>query len=159
MKRSGAVRGMLGVISRQLGYRAVPVQPAAKYRIAIIGGGSSGVSVASQLCRKLPKSEHNSIAVIEPRDQHLYMPYWTMVGGLGLDVQNSARPMEQVMPHHVQWIKEKCLTFEPEQNKLTLASGQQIEYDILVVAAGLQQNFGAVTGLPETMGKNGVPGL
>lgn len=159
MKRSGAVRGMLGVISRQLGYRAVPVQPAAKYRIAIIGGGSSGVSVASQLCRKLPKSEHNSIAVIEPRDQHLYMPYWTMVGGLGLDVQNSARPMEQVMPHHVQWIKEKCLTFEPEQNKLTLASGQQIEYDILVVAAGLQQNFGAVTGLPETMGKNGVASI
>ena len=27
MKRSGAVRGMLGVISRQLGYRAVPVHP------------------------------------------------------------------------------------------------------------------------------------
>ncbi|CAE7483770.1 SQOR [Symbiodinium pilosum] len=67
--------------------------------------------------------------------------------------------MEQVMPHHVQWIKEKCLTFQPEQNKLTLANGQQIEYDILVVAAGLQQNFGAVAGLPETMGKNGVASI
>jgi len=150
---------MLGVISRQLGYRAVPAQPASKYRIAIIGGGSSGVSVAAQLCRKLPKSEHGNIAVIEPRDNHLYMPYWTMVGGLGLDVKNSARPMEQVMPHHVQWIKDRCLTFQPEQNQITLGSGQQIEYDVLVVAAGLQQNFGAVPGLKETMGKNGVASI
>ena len=29
MKRSGAVRGMLGLISRQLGHKAVPVQPVA----------------------------------------------------------------------------------------------------------------------------------
>ena len=33
----------------------------------------------------------------------------------------------QVMPTDVEWIKEKCLTFQPEQNKITLASGHEID--------------------------------
>eukprot|EP00435_Cladocopium_sp_Y103_P076084 s49_g76.t1 len=149
MFRSRTAQTPLGYLSRQLGLAAVPTPPSAwasKYRVAIIGGGSAGVSVASQLRRKLPKNEHGQIAVIEPRDHHLYMPYWTMVGGLGLDVSGSMQKMEKVMPTDVEWIKEKCLTFQPEQNKITLASGHEIEYDILVVAAGLQQNFNLVPG-------------
>jgi len=129
MFRSRTAQTPLGYLSRQLGLAAVPTPPSAwasKYRVAIIGGGSAGVSVASQLRRKLPKNEHGQIAVIEPRDHHLYMPYWTMVGGLGLDVSGSMQKMEKVMPTDVEWIKEKCLTFQPEQNKITLASGHEI---------------------------------
>jgi len=150
----------LVTLSRQLLPAAVPVPNASpKYRVAIIGGGSAGVSVASQLLRKLPKSEHSQVAVIEPRDTHFYQPYWTMVGGLGLKVENSARPMESVMPLGVQWIKDKCSSFDPARNAITLASGQRLEYDVLVVAAGLQQNFSDIPGLAETLGKNGVASI
>lgn len=162
MFRSPSAKSPLGYLSRQLGLAAIPLKPSAwasKYRIAVVGGGSAGVSVASQLCRKLPKSQHHSVAVIEPRDYHLYMPYWTMVGGLGLDVKGSMQKMEKVMPTDVEWIKEKCVTFQPEENKIILANGHQIEYDILVVAAGLQQNFSLVPGLKETMGKNSVASI
>ncbi|CAJ1450341.1 unnamed protein product [Effrenium voratum] len=65
MMRTRAAYG-LSRLSRQLGKAAVPVEPAGKYRVAIVGGGSAGVSVASQLCRKLGLNEQ--IAVIEPRD-------------------------------------------------------------------------------------------
>eukprot|EP00930_Biecheleria_cincta_P053271 TRINITY_DN3869_c0_g1_i1.p1 TRINITY_DN3869_c0_g1~~TRINITY_DN3869_c0_g1_i1.p1 ORF type:complete len:886 (-),score=185.26 TRINITY_DN3869_c0_g1_i1:130-2787(-) len=151
-------RGFM-TISRQLAGDASPCVPASKYRVVIVGGGSAGVSVASQLVRKLPSQYHQEVAVVEPENQHMYQPYWTMVGGLGLDVRNSARAMAKVMPPEVQWIKDRCLSFEPERNKLTLAGGMELEYDILVVAAGLQQNFGLVPGLAETIGKNGVASI
>jgi sulfide:quinone oxidoreductase len=127
--------------------------------VAIIGGGSAGASVASQLMNRLPKNQHAEIAVIEPSDTHWYMPYWTMVGGLGLKVQNSKRPMQDVMPCGVSWVKERCEGFEPEQKALRLSNGRRLEYDVLVVAAGLQQNFDAIPGLQETVGKNGVASI
>ena len=33
----------------------------------------------------------------------------------------------QVMPTQVQWIKDKCLTFHPDQNRIALAGGRDIE--------------------------------
>mmetsp|Transcript_2478 Transcript_2478/g.7062 ORF Transcript_2478/g.7062 Transcript_2478/m.7062 type:complete len:463 (+) Transcript_2478:79-1467(+) len=157
---AGGTRRGIAALSRQWSAAATPVEKAmGKYRVAIIGGGSAGVSVAAQLLRKLPASEHSRVAVIEPRDAHLYQPYWTMVGGLGLDVKNSARPMNMMIPAGVHWVKDKCTTFDPENNRITLAGGQDIEYDVLVVAAGLVQHFEMVPGLKETMGKNGVASI
>jgi len=158
--RARAARRAFVTLSRQWAKAVEPVGRAKdKYRVAIVGGGSAGVSVASQLLRKLPASERGEIAVIEPRDTHYYMPYWTMVGGLGLDVKDSARPMNMVLPVGVQWIKDRCQTFDPANNRITLGSGQELEYDVLVVAAGLVQHFEKVPGLQETMGKNGVSSI
>jgi len=157
---AGGSRRGLAVLSRQWAKAAVPVEQArGKYRVAIVGGGSAGVSVAAQLLRKLPASEHGRVAVIEPRDTHFYQPYWTMVGGLGLDVKKSERPMDMMIPRGVHWVKDRCTTFDPERSRIALAGGQEIEYDVLVVAAGLVQHFEKVPGLKETMGKNGVASI
>mmetsp|Transcript_89959 Transcript_89959/g.188082 ORF Transcript_89959/g.188082 Transcript_89959/m.188082 type:complete len:874 (+) Transcript_89959:180-2801(+) len=149
---------MLGSISRVFGPALAPIPAKEKYKVAIIGGGAAGCSVASQLLRKLgfPKGD---VAIIEPKDEHLYMPKWTMVGGLGLSVESTARPMGKVIPDGVDWIKERCQTFDPENNSITLGNGQKISYDVLVVAAGLQQNFGKIRGLAETIGQNGVASI
>lgn len=159
MMRPRGLRGFFS-FSRLLGGDATPVQsPAAKYRVAIIGGGSAGVSVASQLMKKLPQSLHSEIAIIEPSDKHFYQPYWTMVGGLGLDKEKSVLPMSKVIPAGVSWVKEGCATFEPDSNSISLKGGGKLEYDVLVVTAGLQQNFGLVPGLMDTLGKNGVSSI
>jgi len=159
MKTSARSGSLLGALSRQFGPTIVPAKPSAKYRTVIVGGGSAGVSVASQLLRKLPASERGEVAIVEPADTHFYQPYWTMVGGLGLDVQQSSRPMSKVIPAGAQWVKDYCKSFDPASNSITLASGQQLHYDVLVVAAGLQQNFHLIPGLADTMGKNGVSSI
>mmetsp|Transcript_35480 Transcript_35480/g.91205 ORF Transcript_35480/g.91205 Transcript_35480/m.91205 type:complete len:449 (-) Transcript_35480:593-1939(-) len=150
---------LLGALSRQLGPTVIAAKPSSKYRTVIIGGGSAGVSVAAQLLRKLPASERSEVAIVEPADTHFYQPYWTMVGGLGLDVQQSGRPMSKVLPAGAQWVKEFCQSFDPANNSITLASGHKLHYDLLVVAAGLQQNFKLIPGLAETMGRNGVASI
>ncbi|MEY4383659.1 MAG: hypothetical protein RI995_1201 [Bacteroidota bacterium] len=124
-----------------------------KHQILIIGGGNAGISLASQL---LKKDDSLDIAIVEPSDKHYYQPAWTLVGGGEFDIHDTVRQESSVMPQGVQWIKEYCDSFQPESNQVTLKNGQQITYDYLIVAPGIQLNWSAIKGLPETLGKNGV---
>jgi len=152
--------GTFAQLSRKLGGKVAPLEGEhkGKYTVAIIGGGSAGVSVAAQLLRTLPKAQRD-IAIIEPADTHYYQPGWTMVGGLGLPAEGTAQPMSSVIPPGVTWLQSKCTSFEPDLNVVMLSDGRSVHYDILVVAAGMQTDFGAVKGLHETLGKNGVSSI
>ncbi len=123
------------------------------HQIIVVGGGNAGISVSAQLLRK---NGNLDIAIIEPSDKHYYQPAWTLVGGGDFDVLKTVRPMESVMPPKAKWIKERCASFQPEENQITLASGEKLTYDFLVVAAGIQLDWDHVKGLKETLGKNGV---
>ena len=52
--------------------------------------------------------------------------------------------MSQVLPKNARWIKEKASTFFPEENRLVTASGEEINYEYLVVAMGLQLDYNKV---------------
>jgi sulfide:quinone oxidoreductase len=123
------------------------------HQILIVGGGNAGISVAAQLLRKRATLD---IAIVEPSNKHYYQPAWTLVGGGVFDVQDTVRDEASVMPEGVRWIKEYAEAFLPEQNTVTLRNGTALTYDFLVVCPGIQLNWGAVKGLPETLGKNGV---
>jgi sulfide:quinone oxidoreductase len=104
----------------------------------------------------LRKNGNLDIAIIEPSDKHYYQPAWTLVGGGDFDILKTVRPMESVMPPKAKWIKERCASFQPEENQITLANGEKLTYDFLIVAAGIQLDWDKVKGLKETLGKNGV---
>lgn len=124
----------------------------AHHQIVIIGGGNAGISTAAQLLRKNRKLD---IAIVDPADKHYYQPAWTLVGGGAFDINKTVRSEASVMPAGVTWIKEKALGFAPEQNRVDLSSGA-VTYDYLVVCPGIQLNWSAIKGLPETLGKNNV---
>ena len=124
----------------------------AHHQIVIIGGGNAGISTAAQFLRKNRKLD---IAIVDPADKHYYQPAWTLVGGGAFDIAKTVRSEASVMPSGVTWIKEKALGFAPEQNRVEL-SGGAVTYDYLVVCPGIQLNWGAIKGLPETLGKNNV---
>ncbi|PKQ67208.1 NAD(P)/FAD-dependent oxidoreductase [Raineya orbicola] len=123
------------------------------HQIIVVGGGNAGISVSAQLLRK---NGNLDIAIIEPSDKHYYQPAWTLVGGGDFDILKTVRPMESVMPPKAKWIKERCASFQPEENQITLANGEKLTYDFLIVAAGIQLDWDKVKGLKETLGKNGV---
>ena len=123
------------------------------HKILIIGGGNAGISVAAKL---LLKQKGLDIAIIEPSDKHYYQPAWTLVGGGTFKLEDTIRNEADVMPKGVKWIKDAAASFQPEQNTVTCASGEVYKYDYLIVAPGIQLNWGAVKGLKETIGKNNV---
>ncbi|KAF9970446.1 hypothetical protein BGZ73_006847 [Actinomortierella ambigua] len=123
------------------------------YKVVVVGGGSAGLAVASTLSRTLG---NKAVAVVDPADVHYYQPLWTFVGGGLKPFDESKKPMEDVMPKKAQWIKESVATFKPESNSVTLANGETISYEYLVVAAGIQVNWDKIKNLPQALGKNGV---
>lgn len=124
-----------------------------KHQVLIVGGGNAGISVAAQLRRK---DRSLDIAIIEPSEIHYYQPAWTLVGAGTFNREKTKRKEASVIPHGVKWIRQRVTGFLPVDSKVTLDNGEQVEYDRLVIAAGIQLNWQDVKGLKETLGKNNV---
>ena len=122
------------------------------HRVLIVGGGSAGVTVAARLKR----AGVTDVAIIEPSDTHWYQPLWTLVGGGLADVAKSSRPQASVMPKGVTWIRARAAAVDPDACVVTLEDGRTVGYEYLVMAPGIQLNWGGITGLPDALGKNGV---
>ncbi|MGJ8564608.1 MAG: TIGR01244 family sulfur transferase [Alphaproteobacteria bacterium] len=123
------------------------------HQIVIIGGGSAGIAAAASLLRRSPKLD---IAIIDPAEEHFYQPGWTMVGGGIFTPEKTRRKMKGLIPSGVKWIKVSAAIFSPDRNEVTLANGQVIGYEMLIVAPGLQLDFNKIEGLKQTLGQNGV---
>jgi sulfide:quinone oxidoreductase len=78
------------------------------------------------------------------------------VGGGVYDIKKTERTEAEVMPKGVTWIKQKVVSFHPEQNNVVLDNNETVNYQYLVVAPGIQLNWKEVKGLEETLGKNNV---
>jgi len=123
------------------------------HQILVIGGGNAGISVAAQLIRS---DENLDIAIVEPSDKHYYQPGWTLVGGGVFDIKKTIRNESDYIPPQTKWIRDSAGSFQPDNNLVITASGQQITYDFLVICCGIQLNWNLIKGLPETLGRNGV---
>jgi sulfide:quinone oxidoreductase len=124
-----------------------------RFDVVLIGGGTAGISVAARLAEASPGLR---IAIIEPSDKHYYQPIWTLVGAGVFEKETSVRPMADYIPRGATWIRDRVATIEPEAHSLTLASGEQVGWEQLVVAPGIQMNWSQIKGLEGNLGKNGV---
>lgn len=123
------------------------------YPILVVGGGNAGISVSAQLLNKNKKLQ---LAIIEPSDKHYYQPAWSLVGAGIFNKAKTERSEASVIPKGATWIRDAVTSFKPEENKVYLNNGISLTYDYLIVAPGIQLNWGEVKGLKENLGKNGV---
>ncbi|MFO0794353.1 MAG: FAD/NAD(P)-binding oxidoreductase [Candidatus Brocadiaceae bacterium] len=123
------------------------------HQIAIIGGGSAGITVAAALLRK---DKNLDVAIIEPSERHYYQPGWTLVGAGILDIKDTEKNEKDLIPENAHWIKEYASKLLPDENKVILRSGEEIAYDYLVVCPGIQISWNKIKGLKESLGKNDV---
>ncbi|MFN8337701.1 MAG: FAD/NAD(P)-binding oxidoreductase [Saprospiraceae bacterium] len=120
-----------------------------KTKVLIIGGGTGGIMVAARL---LKIKANVDITLIEPADTHWYQPAWTLVGAGAYNMQKTAKPMAEVMPKGLTWVKDYATAFKPEENKVSTQSNGDISYDYLVVSPGLVMDTSLIPGLTEALG-------
>jgi sulfide:quinone oxidoreductase len=97
-----------------------------------------------------------SVAIVDPADVHCYQPGWTMVGAGVFEPESTRRAMADVIPARAAWVRKAAAELRPERHELVLEDGASLHYRMLVVCPGLKLDWGAVPGLLETLGRNGV---
>jgi sulfide:quinone oxidoreductase len=123
------------------------------HTLLIVGGGAAGVSVANNMLRQNAAID---IGLIEPAEKHYYQPGFTIIGGGEYTLKEATRNEADLINPKVNWIKDYAESLQPEQNTVTLRSGDKVTYDYLVVCPGLQLDWDKIKGLKETLGKNQV---
>jgi sulfide:quinone oxidoreductase len=121
--------------------------------ILIVGGGTAGLSVAARLRNAACLPE---VAILEPSEHHHYQPIWTLVGAGVFGREVSRRPEADYIPAGARWIRDAVASFEPERSAVVTRGGERITYDQLVVALGIQLDWGKIKGLEGHLGKDGI---
>jgi sulfide:quinone oxidoreductase len=122
-------------------------------QVLIVGGGTGGIMTAAQLRRK---DKNLSITILEPSDTHAYQPAWTLVGAGAFNFSKTKRSEASLIPPGVTWIKDYATTFEPEKNVVNTRQSGPIQYEVLVIAAGIQMDVDALPGLKEALATDSV---
>ena len=125
------------------------------HQILIIGGGAAGITVAASLQRKAG-GRNLDIAIVEPSEEHYYQPAFTLVGAGTYQLSKTCHAESTLIPNGVTWIKDAAASFNPDDNSVTLAFGDAVTYDYLVVCPGLELNWEKIDGLNASLGSNGV---
>ena len=119
----------------------------AKGKILIIGGGLAGISTAAKLTNSLSNPD---ITIVEPNPKSVsYQPGTTLIASGIYTKSDIDYDTKDFLPSGVTLLKDKAVEFNPESNKVTLASGEVLSYDFLIVAAGITLDYGAIKGLEE----------
>lgn len=123
-------------------------------KIVIAGGGAAGLTAASRLAAALDGA---TITVIDGRKEHWYQPGFTLVA-------SGIKPREYVVsgtgdyvPPGVEWVTDTVAEIDPEGNKVVTTGGRNLPYDFLIVATGLELNYGGIEGMDTArIGQNGM---
>ena len=104
-------------------------------RIIILGGGTGGTLAANLLAKQLRPAEAE-ILVVSASARHLYQPGWLYVPFGGQDPRALSRPLRRLLRPRVRLQVEAVTGLDTAQQQVTLADGQHLDYDYLVLATG-----------------------
>merc|ERR1712071_484182 len=79
------------------------------------------------------------VGLVEASEHHNYPPLWTLVGGGLKKFEESPDKMVHIHSADVQVHQNIVTEFQPEENKVKLLCGRELEYKQLIVALGLTE--------------------
>jgi sulfide:quinone oxidoreductase len=103
--------------------------------VVILGAGTAGTMMANHLHHQL-KHPDWEITIIDEREEHHYQPGYLF---LPFDIyapEDIIKTIEEFIPKDVKLVKNKINRILPDVNKIELTGGDEIAYDILIIATG-----------------------
>lgn len=117
--------------------------------IVILGAGTAGTMMANHLNRHLKKPEWQ-ISIIDEKDEHYYQPGYLFLPFDIYSPRDIVKKIEGLIPGNINLVKGKIDRVLPGENKVRMEQGDELKYDILIIATGAKIAPG------ETEGMNGT---
>jgi sulfide:quinone oxidoreductase len=105
------------------------------HRIVILGGGTGGTLMANRL-RRLYEPGEADIAVVDKDDAHVYQPGLLFVPFGLAHSEDIVRPRRRQLHKGISFHQSEIDRVELDENRVELADGTRLPYDVLVVATG-----------------------
>ena len=115
-------------------------------RVVIIGGGYGGATAAKYI--RLFSDYRIEVVLIEPEGQFLSCPMSNLIiGGSKTMADISSSYSSLSSRHGVQQVRDSATAIDAERKLVTLARGNRIRYDKLVLSPGVDLMFDSIEGL------------
>ena len=107
-------------------------------RVVVIGGGFAGLKTVQSLA-----NADVDITLIDRRNHHLFVPLLYQVATAQLTADRIAQPLRRILKRqkNVTVVYDEATGIDVENRAVTLASGDTVPYDSLVVAAGARDSY------------------
>jgi len=103
--------------------------------LVILGAGTAGTMMANHLQHHLKKPEW-AIIIVDERDEHYYQPGFLFLPFDIYTPEDIIKTIDEFIPDDVWLVKSKIDKILPKENKVLLADGTQLDYDVLIIATG-----------------------
>src|SRR5213082_1339448 len=109
-----------------------------KHKVVILGGGFGGLAAAQKM-KRVPVE----VTLIDRRNYHLFQPLLYQVATGSLSPGEIAAPLRSVLSRqkNTEVLLGEASDIDPQNNRLTLRDGSQVEYDSLIVATGSKTSY------------------
>lgn len=123
--------------------------------LLILGGGTAGTMVANKLAKKLD-GDHWRITIVDKNQTHYYQPGFIYVPFGIYRPEDTVRQKRKVVSKRVDIVFGNIDVIEPEANRVRLEGGQNLPYDILVIATGCEIRPDQIQGLTNAGWKENI---
>src|SRR2546428_5633095 len=121
------------------------LEPTAKARVLILGGGFGGLYAALHLDKTIAAEPNIEVTLISRENFVLFTPMLHEVAAGDLEMTDIVSPLRQML-NHVNFIEADVEAIDLAERQITLAFGLQrqqkkLSYDHLLIALGSETNF------------------
>lgn len=104
-------------------------------RLVILGAGTAGTMMANHLHHELDKEEWE-IDIIDEREAHYYQPGYLFLPFDMYEPEDIVKSIREFIPKGVRLLNDKIERVNAEKNLILLENGDQLHYDVLIIATG-----------------------
>jgi len=115
-------------------------------KLLILGAGTGGTIMANKMRKELPREEW-LITIIDQEKTHYYQPGFLFIPFGYYKRADVVKPKQNFLPIGVNSIYNKIERIDHDNNKVVLANGEVLGYDILIIATGVRINPEETPGL------------
>jgi sulfide:quinone oxidoreductase len=124
-------------------------------KIVILGAGTAGTMMANKL-RKALDIEEWSITIIDQFKTHYYQPGFLFIPFGIYQKQDVIKPKADFIPAGVEMVFECIDIVDADQNQVKLENGKVFNYDLLLIATGVQTRPEETPGLKGNLWYNKI---